>query len=344
MAVRMKDIANDLGVSLMTVSKALRGHMDISEETRNRVLRRVRELKYQPNWVARSLATRRTYIVGLIIPDLMHSFFAEVANGLAEGLGSFGYQIVVANSNEDAETERNEVEMLLARGVDGLVVASALRDWKRSMLGLLKTSKTPYVLIDRMPSGVAVNYVGTRDEDVGAIATGHLLEQGCKRVAHIRGPATPNSQRRFQGYRRTLEKAGRTYSPDYVAIGGRGDEGGYRAMKELVALKHPPDGVFCYNDPVAAGAIKAALESGLRIPEDLAIIGAGNVHYSDLLRVPLSTIDQGSSTIGETAAKILLHCMGKKTPPPPQCILLPPRLIIRESSCRTATARKGNLP
>jgi LacI family transcriptional regulator len=330
----MKDIADDLGVSLMTVSKALRGHTDISEETRGRVLRRARDLKYHPNWVARSLATRRTYIVGLVIPDLMHSFFAEVANGLAKGLGPSGYQIVVANSNESAETERNEIEALLARGVDALVVASALRDWKRSMPEALKSSKSPYVLIDRMPPHMAVNYVGTRDEDVGALATGHLLEQGCTRLAHIRGPETPNSLRRFHAFRRTLEKAGKKYQPEYVAVGGRDDEGGYRAMKELVSLKRPPDGVFCYNDPVAAGAIKAALENGLRIPQDVAIIGAGNVHYSDLLRVPLSTIDQGSSTIGETAAKILLHCIGKKTPPPPECVLLPPRLIVRESSCR----------
>ncbi len=334
MAVRMKDIAEDLGVSLMTVSKALRGHIDISEETRDRVLRRARELRYQPNWVARSLATHRTYMVGLVIPDLMHSFFAEVANGLAKGLGPFGYQIVVANSNENPETERSEIEALLARSVDGLVVASAFRDWKHGMPGALKTSKAPYVLIDRMPPHMNVNYVGTRDEEVGALATGHLLAQGCARVAHIRGPDTPNSLRRFDGFRETLEKSGRKYVAEHVAIGGRDDEGGYRAMKQLVNLKRPPDGVFCYNDPVAAGAIKAVLESGLRIPEDVAIIGAGNVHYSDLLRVPLSTIDQGSSTIGETAAKILLDGLGKKIAPPPQCVLIPPRLVIRESSSR----------
>lgn len=334
MAVRMKDIADDLGVSLMTVSKALRGHVDIGEETRERVVRRARELRYQPNWVARSLATRRTYIVGLVIPDLMHSFFAEVANGLAKGLSPAGYQIVVANSNESPETERSEIEALLARSVDGLVVASALRDWKHGMPDALKTSKTPYVLIDRMPPRMAVNYVGTLDEEVGALATGHLIDQGCVRIAHIRGPETPNSLRRFDGFRKTLEKHGQKYVPERVAVGGHDDEGGYRAMKELVNLKRPPDGVFCYNDPVAAGAIKAVLESGLRIPEDVAIIGAGNVHYSDLLRVPLSTIDQGSSTIGEKAAKILLDGVGKKTAPPPQRVLIPPRLVMRDSSAR----------
>ncbi|MBV9085022.1 MAG: LacI family DNA-binding transcriptional regulator [Acidobacteriaceae bacterium] len=133
MTVRMKDIADDLGVSLMTVSKALRGHLDISEDTRERVVRRARELRYQPNWVARSLATRRTYMVGLVIPDLMHSFFAEVATGLSKELSSMGYQIVLANSEEDGDRERREIETLLARSVDGLVIASALKDWRTGM-------------------------------------------------------------------------------------------------------------------------------------------------------------------------------------------------------------------
>src|SRR5579884_441305 len=330
----MKDIADDLGVSLMTVSKALRGHVDISEETRDRVLRRVRELKYQPNWVARSLATRRTYIVGLVIPDLMHSFFAEVATGLTKGVSASGYQVVVANSDEDPETERKEIEALLARGVDGLVVASALRDWKSGMPEALRNGKVPYVLIDRMPPRMAVNYVGTRDEDVGALATEHLLEQGCQQLAHIRGPETPNSLRRMQAFTRTLERHGLPYSPDYITIAGRDDEGGYRAMLELLKRKPAPDGVFCYNDPVAAGAIKAVLESGRRVPQDVAIVGAGNIRYSDLLRVPLSTIDQSSSAIGEVAARILLQSIGKKKPPLPESVVIKPRLIVRESSLK----------
>jgi LacI family transcriptional regulator len=336
----MKDIAEDLQVSLMTVSKALRGHTDISEETRERIIRRARELKYQPNWAARSLVTRQTFIVGLVIPDLMHSFFAEVANGLNKELSPVGYQVVVVNSDENPDTERAQIEVLLARSVDGLVVASAQRDWRRSTPHLLKGHDTPYVLIDRMPSGVNVNYVGTRDEDLGIMATEHLMEQGCVRLAHIRGPENPNGVRRLEGFERALQKNGRKRSDHYVVRGGSHDDGGYRAMKELLAMKRPPDGVFCYNDPLAAGAIKAVLESGRRIPEDVAIIGAGNVHYSDLLRVPLSTIDQSASEIGEKAAKILVECMRVKTPPPPRCILIPPRLVIRESSRRSeATGR-----
>jgi LacI family transcriptional regulator len=339
MAVRMKDIADDLGVSLMTVSKALRGHTDISVETRERILKRAQQLNYQPNWVARSLVTRRTFIVGLVIPDLMHSFFAEVANGLTKELGPLGYQVVVANSNENADTERSQIELLLARSVDGLVVASAQRDWKRGVPHVLKNHDTPYVLIDRMPAGISVNFVGTRDEDLGALATRHLLEQGCVRLAHIRGPDNPCGAGRLQGFQHAIQKSGKRVT-QYVVEGGSDDAGGYRAMKELLELKRPPDGVFCYNDPLAAGAIKAVLESGLRIPEDLAIIGAGNVHYSDLLRVPLSTIDQSASRIGETAAKILVECMQGKTAITPRCILIPPRLVVRESSYRTEPEKR----
>jgi LacI family transcriptional regulator len=332
----MKDIAADLGVSLMTVSKALRSHRDISEETRNRVLQRARELDYQPNWIARSLVTRRTYLVGLVIPDLMHSFFAEVAKGVAAKLNPRGYQIVISNSEEDAEAEEKQLELLAARGVDGLIIASAATSGRKRVLENLNTRKVPYVLIDRMPAGLEANYVGSRDEDIGAIATEHLVEQGCQRIAHIRGPATPNSNARQRGYSKVLAQHGLTLAAEYIVTGAHDDTRGYEAMRQLLALDPRPDGVFCYNDPVAAGAVKAVLEAGLTVPEDVAIVGAGNVHYSDLLRVPLSTIDQSSTAIGETAADLLVECMETKTPLEPKRILVAPRLVVRESSQRIA--------
>ena len=330
----MKDIAEDLGVSLMTVSKALRSHSDISEETRNRVLRRARELNYQPNWIARSLVTRRTYLVGLVIPDLMHSFFAEVAKGISRKLAPLGYQILIANSDEDGEAEQRQMDLLTSRNVDGLIIASAATHGRKGMLETLRTREVPFVLIDRMPQGVSANYVGSRDEEIGALATGHLIDQGCRRVAHIRGPATPNAQGRLRGYRKTLNARGLPAPDEYVVEGSRDDAAGYQAMRQLLALTPRPDGVFGYNDPVAAGAIKAILEAGLDVPGDVAVIGAGNVHYSDLLRVPLSTIDQSSAHIGEAAAELLVECMEAKTPPPPKRILVAPRLVVRESSSR----------
>jgi LacI family transcriptional regulator len=333
-SARMKDIAQDLGVSLMTVSKALRSHSDISEETRRRVMKRARELNYRPNWIARSLVTRRTYMVGLIIPDLMHSFFAEVAKGVARRFEPLGYQIVISNSEENAAAEVRQIEVLLDRNVDGMIVASTQSNARAESFRILENRKAHFVLIDRMLAGYAGHYVGVRDEEIGAIATGHLVDQGCERIAHLRGPAIPPGSGRLRGYRRTLAKHGLEALPEYVVSGQHQDVSGYEGMRQLLRLRRRPDGVFCYNDPVAAGAIKAIREAGLQVPGDIAVIGAGNVHYSDLLRVPLSTVDQSSSVIGESAAELLAHCIEAKKPIPPKRILIPPKLVVRESSKR----------
>jgi len=334
MGARMIDIARDLGVSLMTVSKALRSHSDISEQTRTRVMKRAQELDYRPNWIARSLVTRRTYVIGLVIPDLMHSFFAEVAKGVTRKFEPLNYQIVIANSDENADIEERQIELLLARSVDGLIIASTQPNCRRNLFVTLANRGVPYVMIDRAPAGLKANYVGVKDEEIGAMATEHLIEQGCRRIAHIRGPLIAPGTGRLRGYSRALAKHGLKAPPEYVVSGQHSDGSGYDAMRQLLKLNPPPDGVFCYNDPVAAGAIKAVLEAGLRVPDDIAIIGAGNVHYSDLLRVPLSTIDQSSSAIGETAAELLVSCIESKTPVPAKRILIAPQLIVRESSRR----------
>ena len=330
----MKDIARDLGVSLMTVSKALRSHRDISEETKRRVLKRATELNYRPNWIARSLVTRRTYMVGLIIPDLMHSFFAEVAKGIARRFEPLGYQIVISNSEENPDTELREIQVLLDRSVDGIIIAAAQSNARGDLFRTLQSRKIPYVLIDRLPSGFEGHFVGAKDEEIGAMATEHLIEQGCRRIAHLRGPANSTGIGRLKGYRRALAKHGLPAKADYVVSGQHEDSTGYEGMRKLLGISPAPDGVFCYNDPVAAGAIKAILEAGLRVPEDIAVIGAGNVHYSDLLRVPLSTIDQSSSLIGEKAADLLMECIEAKKPISPRRILIAPRLMMRESSHR----------
>lgn len=331
----MKDIAEDLGVSLMTVSKALRNHTDVSEETRRRIWKRARELQYEPNLVARSLASNRTYLIGLIIPDMMHSFFAEVAKGIGQKVEPLGYQVLISNSGESAETELRQVKLLLARSVDGLIIASAAAaSGGRSLISLLKSRSTPYVFIDRFIRGSKVNYVGVRDEEIGAVATEHLFEQGCRHIAHISGPLNANGKGRLEGYRRCLAQHGMEVPPEYIVSGAYGDHTAYGAMQKLLTLKQRPDGVFCYNDPVAAGAIKAILEAGLDVPGDIAVIGAGDVHYSDLLRVPLSTINQDSIGLGEKAAEMLLECMGAKEPLPPKRVLVPARLVVRESTSR----------
>jgi LacI family transcriptional regulator len=336
MNVTMKDIAEELGISIGTVSKVLRDHPDISEETRERVRQRMRELDYRPNLTARALVTGRTYTVGLVVPDLVHPFFGEIAAGLSKPLHKKGYNLIISSSDEDFELENRAIDQLLARRVDALLVATSQREW--GWLKNLEKQKTPVILIDRRPDEAKVNFVGVNDEDLGYMATAHLIQMGCRRVAHIGGPAISTAIGRLRGFRRALQDQGRAYNPAFVISREHADEAsdetGYAAMQRILAGRPIPDGVFCYNDPTAMGAMQAAIEKGLRVPRDLAIIGAGNVRYAKFLRVPLSTIDQQSKLIGERAAKLALKLIEAKAPMKPSAILLTPQVIARESTAR----------
>jgi len=336
MTVTMKDIARELGVSVVTVSKVLRGHSDIGDETRQRVLRRVKELNYQPNPAARALVTGKTYTAGLIVPDLVHPFFAEVAAGLANTLRHRSYSLLISSSQEDPELERHEIKRLLGCRLDALVIAST--QWTVESFRRIEEQQVPYILIDRAFVGIPANFVGVDDVKVGRMATGHLVDAGCERIAHIRGPATSTALGRLEGYNQVLSKHGMIPLQGHVVTGRSADadswSSGHEAMKTLLRLKPQPDGVFCYNDPFAIGAIDAILEAGLRVPQDIAIIGCGNLHFDKSLRVPLSSIDQQSAAIGERAGKLLLSIIGAKVPPQPKSIILEPSLVTRESTRR----------
>jgi LacI family transcriptional regulator len=343
MSTRMKDIARDLGVSVITVSKVLRNHPDVGDKTRQRVLARVKELDYRPNLAARSLVTGRTYLVGLVVPDLLHPFFAEIAKALSEVLRKSGYYLIVTSSDEDPDLEEQEINQLLARQLDTLIIASC-----RSTVDLffrIERQKIPYVLIDRSLPGLSSNFVGVDDESVGRLATQHLIDIGCKRIAHIHGPETSPGIRRLGGYKRALLENRMKVVEDYIISERKGDveskQRGAEAMNQLLSLKPRPDGVFCFNDPLAMGAMNFALDQGLSIPQDIAIVGCGNLHYDDSLRVGLSSIDQHSRKIGEEAARITLAILNSKEPPAPETVVLQPELIVRESTViRKPSARK----
>ncbi len=335
--VRMKDIAQDLGLSTVTISKVLRGHSDIGEETRKRVLKRMKELNYQPNFAARALITGRTWTIGLVVPDLLHPFFAQVAKAISAGIRGQGYSLIITSSEEDPELEQQEIAQLLARRVDVLVIASA--QWTVESFRRIEERGIPYVLIDRRFRGLPANFVGVDDEAVGRMGTAHLIEQGSQRIAHIRGPETSTALGRMEGYKQALAAAGIAVRPErIVSIGSSGDDrgapGGYEATKTLLGLTPRPDGIFCFNDPIALGAMRAILDAGLRIPEDIAVVGCGNVLYSDFLRVPLTSVDQDSAAIGRLAAEMALRLVGAKGTVRPRTELVSPSLVVRASSLR----------
>lgn len=344
MAIRMKDIADDLGVSVVTVSKVLRNHPDIAEGTRRRVLKRMRELNYQPNFAARALVTGHTYTIGLVVPDLLHPFFAEIAKSISLEARKHGYSLFISSSDEEPELEEQEIKQLLARRVDVILIASA--QWSIECFRMIEENKTPYVLIDRRFQGLNANFVGVDDEAVGMIGTSHLIEQGCKCIAHIRGPEVSTAVGRLEGYKRALAAYNLSPLPGHIVSLGssgdhRGEKGGYDAAKQILASRPKPDGIFCFNDPSALGAMRAILDAGLRIPEDIAVVGCGNLSYSDFLRVPLSSVDQGSESIGKAAAELALKIARRKEPSKPLIELIGPRIVVRASSQRFTHASKS---
>jgi LacI family transcriptional regulator len=331
-ATTMKRIASDLGVSITTVSKVLNNRADISEATRSRVLAKVEELGYQRNAVARSLSLRRTHTLGIVIPDLMHSFFVEIIAGIEPVASVRGFGLLLCSSSEDPGKERAELEMLRGRQVDGVVLASAHASGNTDMLQQLTLRGTTLVMIDRddHPS-VKCHRVLTDDEQVGQLATSHLLGVGRRAIAHIAGPPIAHAKRREKGWREALRARGMKIADDWVVRGGFMESDGYRLMKRLLTVRPRIDAVFAANDPAAIGAMKAIWEAGLRVPDDIAIVGVGDIALGDLLRVPLTTVGWSRRDQGRHAAELLLNGLDLEVDEP-QRVIIPPRLIVRESS------------
>ena len=335
--VRLKDIAASLGVSVVTVSKVLNDHPDIGPVTRKKVLACVRKMGYRPNLTARGLVTGRSYVVGLVVPDLIHAFYSELAKGLSSVLRGKGYGLVISSSEENAELEQQEIDQMLARRVDALLLASC--QLQPDKLAVIEERGTPLVLVDRRFSGAQHNFVGIDDVRAGELATQHLVDVGRKRIAHIGGPNVSPSLDRAQGYRNVLARNGIKTPDQYTTILTRGDESGhitsYHAMQKLLALPQRPDAVFCYNDPSAIGAIAATLDAGLRVPEDVAFVGCGNIPYSAYLRVPLTSVDQSAFLMGEEAAKLAMSMVAQRKVPEPRSFIMEPKLIVRTSTVAT---------
>jgi len=344
MAVTLKDIAVDLGVSVVTVSKVLRNHEDISKKTRDRVLQRAKELGYRPNLTARSLVTGRSSLVGLVVPDLIHPFFAEVARSLAITLRKQSLYLLICSSEGDPELERHQVEHLLSRHLDAIVIASVGSD--EEILQSIVNSRTPLIQIDRKVDISYSHFVGANDVMVGAMATEHLIEMGCRRIAHLRGPDNSVGNKRLEGYKKALTKAGIAFDAELITPVSTGDVDskaqGAEYSRQLFAGSSKPDGLFCFSDPMAIGAMHSALEAGISIPKDLAMIGCGNLHYDNILRIPLSSVDQKSERVGQRAAELILEQVvrGRYDVEPELSsqsfanIQLKPEVIVRESSKR----------
>ena len=338
MATRMKDIAKALNLSIVTVSKVLnKNDSNISNATRQRVLECAKKLDYRTNMAAKGLVTGKSMVIGLIVPELFHGFFGEVAAGMSDALAQQGYGLIISSSRDDEKLECREIKQMLARRVDALVVASCNSD-----AGALMSAdrEVPVILLDRRVGDRGAFWlVGTDDLLVGELATQHLVDIGRKRIAFIGAPSfSPTSDRR-DGYLAVLARAGLKNSPRYVVRLPRNEESnhvlGAKLMGQLLKLKPRPDAVFSYNDPTAWGATRAILEAGLRIPEDIAILGCGNSIYNGFFREPLTSVDLNAEHMGQEAASLALRAIkerSQKVVHAPMAVLLRPTLVVRGST------------
>ncbi|HKX82825.1 MAG TPA: LacI family DNA-binding transcriptional regulator [Pyrinomonadaceae bacterium] len=331
MSVTLADIARELGLSKMTVSRAINNDPLVNEKTRERVLEVSRRLNYQPNHFARALVTNRSFLIGVIVPDLMHSYFAEIMHGISGYARGSNYQIVIGNSEENISREIDEVEALRWR-TDGLIIAPTVPASKADVYRKILERGTKIVLIDRTLEGVDCPMVTTDNVEVGVIATEHLIKLGHSKIGHLRGTMTSTSRERFEGYKQALSKNDLQFDKKLVRDCGLMESEGYRAMRSWIEEGDLPTAIFAVNDPAAIGAMQAMSEAGLKIGKDIAIVGGGNIHYGDMLSVPLTTVSWSRSEMGQAAARLLIQSIeANNGDAANQKVILSPTLIVRES-------------
>jgi LacI family transcriptional regulator len=333
MPATIKDIARESGVNISTVSRALNNGYGVNPETRDLVMAVAQRLNYRPNRVARGLVTGRSHSLALIVSDIRNPFFAEVARGAADAARADHCELVLCNSDLDAERQMGYVQSLLEKRVDGIlmnsVAALSAEDQKQ-----LAGCGVPIVLLNRTVASRAFSTVSADNEAGGVLAAQHLLELGHRNIAHITGPRQHgNLSDRTRGFVETLAAASKPLTP-LVLHGAFNFEGGRDLTAKLLEQHPKVTAIFAANDVMAFGAVRAILDRGLRIPDDISLIGFDNIEFSSIIHPPLTTIHQPKYEMGHAAVEILLRMGRDKTHRTPESRVLGVELVERQSCGR----------
>lgn len=333
----LADVARLSGVSKSTASRILsadRGRrIPYSDSTQESVRKAARLLNYRPSKLARGLTGARTGIIGLVIPTLEDSFFTAATTVIEAQLADKAYNVILSNTAGDSEVERAKVEDLLSWPVDGLVIAPVQESGDAGLFWELWQNGMPFVLIDRVFPETPFYSVTTDDYAGAMMAVEHLLSLGRERIACVTGPSVVSTNRaRCSGHTDALIRNGVLPEPGLHVEVPPTEAGGRQAMEYLAQLDALPDALFCSSDLLAIGAMEVCLERGIRIPEDLALVGYADLDYSGMLRVPLTSVRQPRNEIGLAAADVLLAQLDGKRPQPAE-LKLPVELVVRESTC-----------
>ena len=337
--VTLKQIAEELGISVATVSKALKEYSDVSKRTRALVRETAHRLNYKPNSFAVNLRTKESKTIGIIIPEIVHHFFSSVIKGIVSQAEKKGYLVIMLQSNESYDLEKKQLDLLISKRVDGILISLANATGNFDHIKNVISQDIPLVMFDKIAKVVNCSKVIIDDRKAAYMATQYLINIGCKKIAHFRGPLLPqNSIDRFLGYKQALLDNNITYDSSLVYINECSDksfEEGKKNAKQLLKDHKDVDGIFINTDLVAIGAMTLFLEKGIKIPEQINIVGFSNWFMSSVISPSLTTVDQPGFKMGKKAFKILYKEMMAKKKNKKfdyKQVVLDTELVIRDST------------
>ncbi len=328
----IKQVAAQAGTSSATVSHVINGTRFVSAPVREQVQKAMLELGYRPNGLARSLRSGHTHTLGLILPDSANPFFAEVGHAIESAAFAIGYSVILCNTENDQNKERMYTDVLENKQVDGIIFVGAGEN--RESISKIVQNGTPLVVVDRDMANLELDCVTTDNFQGGLLATQHLLANGHKLIGCITGPSnlTPSAER-VTGYRNALQGAGISLDETLIIRGDFHAASGYTAGLKLLQHHPRPTAIFVCNDMMAIGTLRAASQLGLKVPDDLAIVGFDDIELSSYTTPLLSTVSQPKQEIGQMTVNLIIERINNPSLPPRRNVL-PTRLVIRESSAR----------
>ncbi len=336
-ATTLKEIAEKLGISITTVSKALKDYTDVSAKTKKAVQDAAAELNYTPNNFALYLKTNESKTVGLVIPEVVHHFFSNIINGIIEEAEKNGYLVFILQSNENLDLEKKQIELLVNKRVDGIMISLSNDSNNEEHLKELLRKEIPLVQFDKISKLINSSKVIIDDRKAAFDAVQHLIDRGCRKIAHIRGPLNPqNSIDRFLGYKKALEVNNIEFDQNLVFTCSKVNFEEGRLFAQEIVTNHPDvDGIFAITDLVAVGVLNYLQEAKIEVPNRIKLIGFSNWFMSEIMSPKLSTVDQPGFEMGIESFRLLLEEINAKKQEKkfiPKIVELKTSIIEREST------------
>lgn len=331
MTVTIKDIARELGISYSAVSRALNHKAGVSEKTRSKILETAERMGYQPNSLARGLVNKVSNTIGVVIPDILNPFFAEIIKGIMETTNNFGYDILLCVTGWEEKKEKEYIKTLQEKRVDGIILKSS-KDRKDQVFDNIRV---PFILLESWPTSSKCSFIEVDNEKGGYIAARHLIECGYKNIAFLGGKKDSYSNRqRLDGFKKAFEENPKGIENTYTFFGDFGMSSGYEMAWKLFNGENKIDAIFAGNDIIALGVLQCAEECGIKVPQELGVIGFDNISYARLPQIQLTTIHQPKYALGKIVLETLVDEIREKDHKIIKRITLEPELIVRKTTMK----------